>query len=444
MQTIYDLITLDVQNEHLLEHLKEQKKPYYEPSIYDAGGDLSKRWYIYYSYRNPETGKFERMKNIYGSANRYKTKADRYSVLNVYKKRLLLFLKQGYNPFLDNTSFHKKKLKELQLSPSKIAQASKPVKSKKIKPTAKRKKRTPKKETSKSIEEAFQFALNLKKSLVKTTTYEDYRLRMQAFQKWLKANKKSIKTIDQLNKQTVLEFLNHIQIEKSARTRNNFKTIFSAIFQLLEDNDIMVKNFMIQIKHLKTQPQRHKSYTEDEQNKIFDHLKQQDPVLLLFIKFISYSFMRPIEICRLRVKDIDLVEKTIKFQSKTKSLKTKIIPQILLDDIPDLNDLNPEHYLFTPDGLGAPCKTHLRNRRDYFSKQYKKVKDTFGFDENYGLYSFRHTFISKAYKALLKEYSPFEAKSRLMQITGHSSMTALEKYLRNIDADLPKDYSDLF
>ena len=39
--------------------------------------------------------------------------------------------------------------------------------------------------------------------------------------------------------------------------------------------------------------------------------------------------------------------------------------------------------------------------------------------------------------------SPFEAKSKLMLITGHSSMTALEKYLRDIDAELPQDYSEM-
>ncbi len=30
-----------------------------------------------------------------------------------------------------------------------------------------------------------------------------------------------------------------------------------------------------------------------------------------------------------------------------------------------------------------------------------------------------------------------------MLITGHSTMTALEKYLRDIDAELPTDYSNL-
>ena len=30
-----------------------------------------------------------------------------------------------------------------------------------------------------------------------------------------------------------------------------------------------------------------------------------------------------------------------------------------------------------------------------------------------------------------------------MLITGHSTMSALEKYLRDIDAELPADYSEL-
>ena len=30
-----------------------------------------------------------------------------------------------------------------------------------------------------------------------------------------------------------------------------------------------------------------------------------------------------------------------------------------------------------------------------------------------------------------------------MLITGHTSMLALEKYLRDIDAELPEDYSNL-
>jgi hypothetical protein len=76
------------------------------------------------------------------------------------------------------------------------------------------------------------------------------------------------------------------------------------------------------------------------------------------------------------------------------------------------------------------------------SRSFKtNVKDHFNLGADYGMYSFRHTFITN-YRELHKSYSPFETKSRLMLITGHSTMTALEQYLRDIDAEL-EDYSHL-
>ena len=49
-----------VRNEYRNEYTMKKAKDYTEPKIYDAGGDLSKRWYVYYSVRNPETDRLER------------------------------------------------------------------------------------------------------------------------------------------------------------------------------------------------------------------------------------------------------------------------------------------------------------------------------------------------------------------------------------------------
>ena len=83
------------------------------------------------------------------------------------------------------------------------------------------------------------------------------------------------------------------------------------------------------------------------------------------------------------------------------------------------------------------------NKRDYWSKRFKKVKEVFGMGNEYGIYSFRHTFITKLYRELRKTLTPHETKSQLMLITGHTTFTALDKYLRDIDAELPADYSAL-
>ena len=44
---------------------------------------------------------------------------------------------------------------------------------------------------------------------------------------------------------------------------------------------------------------------------------------------------------------------------------------------------------------------------------------------------------------MIKNGTAFEVKSKMQLITGHSTMTALEAYLRDIDAQLPEDYSNL-
>jgi integrase len=462
MQTIYKLITLECQNEHDLEHDLEHKRIFSTPKIFDGDGDLKKRWYVYFSYRDPETGRMKRMKNIYGGANRFKTKAERYSVLNLYKKRLLRFLKQGYNPFEDNTELYKKHTQKVTTKGVKsitnpvvtekkheheeehVSVKTQEVEAKINRKTQlKPKEEKPPKPSSPKVLDAFNKALELKTNVTKAKTLEDYTSRIYKLHKWLKKTHKEITHIEHIEKRHILEFLNEVQLQSSPRNRNNYRSVFSSIFQVLEDNEIIERNFIKIIKPLKSKPQRHKTYTNKEQEYIFEYLEKKDPILLLYIKFISYNFLRPQEVCRLKIKDINIDEKTLKFEAKNKVLKTKLIPDILFDELPDLSKCQPEDLLFTPKKIGGQWKATEINRRTNFSKRFSAIKKALGFNKNYTLYSFRHTFITRLYRAMVKDSSPFEAKSRLMLITGHSTMAALEKYLRDIDAELPEDYSNL-
>jgi integrase len=450
MQTIYELVTLEVQNEHILEHDLPNKTLFSVPKIYDANGDISKRWYVYFSYLNPETGKLERMKNIYGKTNRYKTKEARYSVLSIYKKRLLKLLKDGYNPFIDNTEHHKLRTtpKTENLVYEKYIDKDRNSVVEDINKDCNKNCNSVVATSNNTVviglEEAIRQAIALKTNVVSKRTIIDYQSRCNTLIKYLNANNTVVDNVRALKKKTIIDFLNAIQIKTSARNRNNYRTCLSSVFQTMEDNELIEKNFIKNINQLKSSPQRNKTYSIQQQEEIFQHLETEDPILLLYIKFISYNLLRPIEVCRLRIKDIDFKDKTLQFQAKNKLLKTKIIPEILFKDIPNLIDKDGESLLFTPDEIGGVWLTELTNRRDYFSKRFKTVvKDHFGLDKNYGLYSFRHTFITKMYRTMVKESSPFAAKSSLMQITGHTTMVALEKYLRDIDAELPEDYSNL-
>jgi integrase len=388
---------------------------------------LSKKWYVYYSFRNSETGKLVRMPNIKGDTNSLKTMSERVDYLNTIRSTLEFLLEKGFNPYelndvealLGDTKNYETKHK------NKIHTIEKEV---------------TESDNCMSIKDAFDYALKNKKNSISDTSYKNFELRIRKFKKSLD-EKKPITTI---TKKVVNEYLNKVLDTSSARNRNNTRTDLSSLFQVLEDNEIIVENIIKKISVLKSNPERNKTFTPELQKNIYEFLEKNDPILLLFIKFVSYNFLRPVEVCRLKIKDLDVIDKKLYVKAKNKLVKIKIIPQILINDLPDLSGLNPDNYLFTPSGLGQEWIATENNRRDNFTKRFKEVvKGHFNLNQDYGMYSFRHTFITKLYRELRKNYSQFETKSKLMLITGHSSMTALEKYLRDIDAELPDDYSHL-
>lgn len=452
MSNILLLLQRVHQNVHQNRHSLDKKK-FSVPKIYTGGVDitlwnelskeeqkqaLSKDWYIYYKFIDTITGKLKRMPNIKGGSNRYKTKKERLLILTQLREALEYLLEKGLNPYSDSdTSLLElekatpKKNNMVVVAPvsndTNVAENPQPVKPATIEPVL-------------SIKEAFAYALKIKKKSLNDTSYMNFEGRINRFKKALDENA----SITSLNRKQTNEYLNSILETTSARNRNNTRIDLSSLFEVLANDEIIPENFIKRINTLKTKPQRNKTYTPDMQETIYTYLEKNDALLLLFIKFISYNFLRPVEVCRLKVGDLDIKDKKLYVRAKNKLVKIKIIPEILIKDLPDLTQMNKEDFLFTPTNIGGQWIATENNRRDHFSKRFKTiVKDHFGLGSDYGMYSFRHTFITKLYRELRKSYSPFEAKSILMNITGHSTMSALELYLRDIDAELPEDYSHL-
>jgi integrase len=436
----------------------EMRRNFSQPKLFTGGTDikhwnklnkkqkevaLAKDWFLYYSFRDKETGKLKRMPHIKAGVNRCKTMQERVVYLKTLKEALLYLLEKGLNPYEDNDLALLNKPEEVVATKNKTTKPDK-VKQTLVKTTKTEVVATNNEEiattVSTTIKDAFDFALQMKKGVLSTNSYKNFELRIRKYRRSLDEEL----PIQSITKKDVNDFLNDVLINTSARTRNNTRVDLSALFQVLADNEMIAINFIKSISLLKSKPERNKTYTPTMQNDIFSYLEKSDPLLLLYIKFVSYNFLRPVEVCRLKVRDIDIIDKKLYIKAKNKAVKIKIIPEILIKELPDLTKLNQDEYLFTPNGLGLEWIATENNRRDYFTKRFKEVvKNHFNLGLDYGLYSFRHTFITKLYRKIREENSQFEAKSILMGITGHTTMTALEKYLRDIDAELPEDYSNL-
>jgi integrase len=400
MSKILELLCIEYENVYGL----KMKKDYSIPKIYHGGEDydLTKRWYVYYSYRHPETGLLVRQSPIFAKFNSLcKTKRERLKHFNILRETLESFLKDGYSPY-------------------------------ETKPT----------ENEYSANTTLDFALELKEKTVGISTYKGYRTRVNVFKKYLKGKGLDIANIKSIDKKIVTEFLNHILKTSSPSNRNNYRQDLSAIFSVLVENDYIDYNFIEKIKKLTSKPVRNKTYSQSKVEEIYKELEISDPLLLLFIKFVSYNFLRPVEVVRLQVKDINLKEKTLTVKAKNKVHKTKIIPDKLINELNKLDLKNPEHYLFTPKGVGD-WKREESGKRTWFGNRFNKVKDKLKIGSEFTIYSFRHTSITKLYRELRKHYSKSETENKVMLITGHSTLVALQKYLRDIDAELPEDYSDM-
>lgn len=392
------------------------KKQFSEPKIYCGGGDikkwnsfsksektnkLKKTWYVRWSYRNPQSGYMERQDNI-KIGNYYKTKEERFEILEAIRTNLHKLLKNGYSPYADSG-------KRISIP---------------------------------SVKEGFEFALTIKKNTMSDNSYTRFKSRIKRFETYLNSIGFQDRFITSIDKKIASTYLNDVLNKTSARNRNNTRTDLRSLFEVLEDNEIIEINFISKINVIKSKPTRNKTFSLDQLIQIEKYLKDKKN-LALFIDFVSYNFLRPVEVCRLSVGDINIKEKYLIAKAKNQKVKQKIIPDILFDKIPDLSNYKKTDILFTPNGYPSEWNSKPDNRRDYFTKEFKKVKDHFGWGVEYGIYSFRHTYITKLYRKLRKSYAPFEAKSRLMLITGHTSMQSLDKYLRDIDAELPEDYSEL-
>lgn len=301
-------------------------------------------WYIYYDYKNPVTGKFVRQQNIRNRVNqRYPDFDSRLKNILLFKKALIELLESGeVNPYV-----------KIQHSDNYVATS------------------------------CLEHALSIKKSQVANRTFESYEHHINQFKEWLTKNHYNNKAIDQISKKVVNSFLNHISKSHSNRTSNNFKSSLSAIFTILVKEELIDRNFIVDIENLKTTTKPDPTWSEKHVLETDQFLTKHDPTMFMFIRFVDYMFWRPKENCRLQVKDVNLEQRLINTKTKTKGAKTKLIPEILLDQIAAyIKGASPEDYLFTPKGPG-PWDRDLDGRRSYFTLKFRRYRKRLGLPEDY-------------------------------------------------------------
>jgi integrase len=171
------------------------------------------------------------------------------------------------------------------------------------------------------------------------------------------------------------------------------------------------------------------AYTLDQIEVLKKALQAKDKRLWLFVSFMLYGFIRPAEIGRLQVKNIDLQKNeiflpgTITKNRKPRHVKISAPFRSYIDQL-NLSDHHGNDFIF-----GYNLQTGTRHiQKNYASKSHTDVARSKGIDlsKEYTLYSWKHTGVVLHYKAGI------DIKTLQAQI-GHQSLQETDIYLKSLN-----------
>jgi integrase/recombinase XerD len=347
--------------------------------IYDHDGNLSDRWYVFYFFKDPDTGSYIRFKDYISS--KFKTKTERYlrgkEMVDQINKRL----REGFNPFASSD---------------------------------------PK---NTNILEAIKYIKDSQISLRKRTRHT-YDCLLRRFEEFLTDGRFGFHrlTIEEFNYVHAQKFLDWYRKKHKVenRTYNYAIMHMKGFFNLLIEREWIMVNPFKKVKPLPVEDTEIIAFTEADLKILREELPEYNYDLFIVAGLIYYCFLRPAEIMRLQVYHFHINEGFISVPgnvSKNKRQSIIDIPDNFMDDLKKL-DLNydGDNYVFARHlqrGIKEAAPTRIAG-------YWREFADKFGIKKN--IYALKHTGNGRA--------SEMGMTTRDLQLHNrHSDLGMTQRYL---------------
>jgi integrase len=374
--------------------------------IYDAGNDISKKWFVYFSYRDPRTGKMKRFREFKG-IQKQSTPAKRYEAAEKLKNEINEKLRVGWNPFIESNAIY-----EDDLTYHFAARMY-------------GKMRAGNKSFNYFSSEFLKTVSGLDHNTIVT-----YKSKLRIFNQYLTKRGLETNDITSIDNQVITDFFYFIINERklSGNSTGKYKILLNSVFDLAVEKKSLISN---PVHHVPINTRVNDCTPRpihENDIAIWREALVKQPQLWLAVQFEYYCYLRPGQEIRLmRIGWIDfgngqiLIPKTI---AKTKTDKMITIPSQFLQMLKieyHLHSYPRNHYVFGKNDL--PGQEHLgkNNLKNRFVVLRKKLE----MPDQYKLYSFKHTGNVRARKSGI----PIEERQAQ---NGHSSQRTTEVYTKNI------------
>lgn len=250
--------------------------------LFDRSGNLSRRWYVEYKFKHPDTGQFEKFRE-WISSKKFPTRSARYIEATRIKKRINEALQSGFSPYEDP-------------------------------------------EKNYSFQQAFNQVLNVKAATISDRSNTDYRSHCRTFLTWLKDNNLYTLKPAYFDFKKCQLFADHLSVNMSLsnRTRNNYIATMRTMFEEFNTRNIVDVNHWAKVKKLRVRETAIGSFTPEERRAIAEILPPVHYRLYCVALIIYYCYLRPVEITRLQIKDFDFKRAQINVSGgKSKNGRTR-------------------------------------------------------------------------------------------------------------------------
>lgn len=323
------------------------------------GKDIKKPWYVYYSFLNPETGKYQ-VFQVKKGINREKTIRERTALAVALRDAINQLLKDGFNPFVTMEG--------------NLADVNR-----------------------KTFIEALDYALEKKKLYRIERTIIEYRSQLKFIKEAIIKCGLGEIDITEIKRSQIKSLLYEIRKTKSINTYNKYLLTLKSLFSVLVEDEIIEVSPIHGIKQEKRpESNQYKSFDQDTKKKIKELLYQDSFAFGLIGEIIYDTGIRPNEILNLKWKDIDHDNLTIVVSgASSKNSKMRVVPikarisEMLQKLYLDNNSPKLDWFLF---GNHLTLESGpIRFNRNRLSERWRKVMDAGGLSDDIKLYALKHT-----------------------------------------------------
>lgn len=354
----------------------------FRPAEYHKG----KESYVSYYVTDPVTQKLVRKKV---KLNRIKKASERDKYANILCHRINEMLYAGWNPLLEQ-----------------VGGCSIP------------------------ISEAVEKFMKAKEKTCRPDTLRSYRSFAKVFLQWCAISGLTNAQCVQVEQEHLQRFMDWVErtSDLSNRSWNNYAGFLFTLFDWFTERGFTVSNAAEKLPRRKVDRKQRTIIPKADRSRIKEYFMACCPRYVAVMQMCFRLFIRPKEICMLRICDIDFNEQTIRIPStvaKNHNERVLGVPDCLMEYFREISRYPNTYYIYSDKSTYAPGPKRMYPTR--IAERWKTMRDELKLPASYQFYSLKDTGITEMLEAGVPA-------KYVKELADHHSLEMTERYTHRSEA----------